>query len=201
MTQANGHAGGGGTDSGSGGSGGSGIRVFETLHVLSLAIWLAAVVGAGLAAAVVFPVMKQLDPRLPEFAASPADHWLIAGGHVGRMVFGIADRVQPVCVVAAVVTLAAITRLRGVSRPWLAVRWTLVSAAGGLAITAGLWLSPRMDEKLLAYWDAARAGNLTEAASNKAAFDADHPKASRVLTMTAGAVLLAVGAASASRRS
>lgn len=176
-----------------------GGAVFETLHAVALAVWLAVVVGAGLAAAVVFPTMKELDPMLPGFAASPGDHWLIAGGHVGRTVFAISDRVQPVCVVVAVVALAGLTRLRHTGRGWLAARWALVGGAGVMAVASGVWLSPRMDQNLVSYWDAARTGRPAEAAVFRSAFDSDHPKASAMLSATAGCVLLAIGAAAAGR--
>lgn len=176
-----------------------GGAAFETLHAVALAVWLAVVVGAGLAVAVVFPTMKELDPMVPGFAASPGDHWLIAGGHVGRTVFAIADRVQPVCVVVAVVALAGLTRMRCVGRAWLAARWALVGGAGVMAVVSGVWLSPRMDQNLVSFWDAARAGRAAEAAVFRSAFDSDHPKASTLLSATAGCVLLAIGVAAASR--
>jgi len=178
---------------------GGGGAAFETLHAVALAVWLAVVVGAGMAAAVVFPTMKELDPTLPGFVASPGDHWLIAGGHVGRTVFAISDRVQPVCVVIAVVSLAALTRMQRVGWGWLSIRWSLVGGAGVMAVASGVWLSPRMDANLVAYWEATKAGRVVEAGIYRRAFDADHPKASTLLSVTAGSVLLAIAGAAASR--
>jgi hypothetical protein len=171
----------------------------ESFHAAALAVWFAALVGAGLAAAVAFPEMKRLDPRLPEYGAYVGEHWMIAGGHVGRRVFALADRVQLIASAIGVLTLAAATRLRVASRPWIAVRWIGVGVAAGLAVYNGLILAPRMDENLVAYWDAARAGDVPKAAAYKAAFSAEHPHASRVLTFAASGVLAGIVAAAASR--
>jgi hypothetical protein len=171
----------------------------ESLHAAALALWFAALVGAGLAAAVAFPEMKKLDPRLPEFGAYAGEHWMIAGGHVGRRVFALADRVQLIASAIAVLTLAGATRLRVASRPWVAVRWIGVGVAAGLAVYNGLVLAPRMDGNLVAYWDAARAGDEPQAAASKQAFSAEHPHASRVLMFAASGVLVGLVAAAASR--
>jgi hypothetical protein len=171
----------------------------ESLHAAALALWFAALVGAGLAAAVAFPEMKRLDPRLPEFGAYAGEHWMIAGGHVGRRVFALADRVQLIASAVGVLTLAAVTRLRVASRPWMAVRWIGVGVAAGLAVYNGLMLAPRMDTNLVAYWEAARVGDEPRAARFKTAFSAEHPQASRVLSISAGGVLLGLVAAAASR--
>lgn len=176
-------------------------RTVEGIHAASLAVWLAALVAAGLAAAAVFPVMKGLEPRLPEYAAYTGEHWMIAAGHVGRRVFSIADRAQLVMSGIAVVTLAVATRLRLCGGPWLALRWIAVGVAAGLAVYNGLVLAPRMDEDLLAYWAAAREGDSAKAAQYKAAFSGAHPHASMVLQVGAASVFVGVISAAVSRGS
>jgi hypothetical protein len=56
-----------------------------------------------------------------------------------------------------------------------------------------------MDGNLVAYWDAARAGDEPQAAASKQAFSAEHPHASRVLMFAASGVLVGLVAAAASR--
>lgn len=175
-------------------------RPVEAVHAAVLAVWFAGLVGAGLAAAVAFPQLKHLDARVPDFAAYPGEHWLIAGGHIGRVVFAVADRVQLGCSAAAVLTLAAATRGGWLSGAWAALRWAPLAAAAGLAVYFGLVLLPRMDHNVGAFWDAARAGDAAKAAQFRAAFDADHPTSSRTLQASAVCVLLSLTAAAASRR-
>lgn len=165
-----------------------------------LAVWFAGLVGAGLAAAVAFPQMKQLDVQVPDFAAYTGEHWMIAGGHIGRVVFAFADRVQLWCSAAAVLTLAAATRGGWLSGAWAAVRWVPLAASAVLAVYFGLVLLPRMDQNLVAFWGAARAGETAKAAEFKAAFDADHPTSSTTLKVSAVCVLLSLTTAAASRR-
>ncbi len=175
-------------------------RTVEGAHAAGLGVWLAVLVAAGLAAAVAFPEMKELDPRLPDYAAYTGDHWMIAAGHIGRRVFSIADRVQLVAAAVSVLTLAIVTRLRLSTGPWLALRWIAVGVAAGLAIYNGLVLAPKMDADLLAYWSAAREGDQVKAAEHRAVFSAQHPQASRVLTIGAAGVFVAVVAAAVSRK-
>lgn len=174
-------------------------RTVEGIHAASLAVWLAALGGAGLAAAVVFPVMRELDPRLPDYASYAGEHWMIAAGHVGRRVFSIADRVQLVASALAVVSLAVATRLGLSSGVWLAIRWIAVGVAAGLAVYNGLVLAPRMDQNLLTYWAAAREGDQAKAAQYKAAFSAEHPHASMVLQIGAASVFVGLVSATVSR--
>ena len=175
-------------------------RTVEGAHAAALGVWLAVLVAAGLAAAVAFPVMKELQPRLPDYAAYEGEHWVIAAGHVGRRVFSIADRVQLVAAAAAVLSLAVLTRLRSSSGLWLAVRWLAVGTAAGLAIYNGLVLAPNMDDDLVAYWSAARAGDQVKADAFRAVFSAQHPHATRVLVIGVSGVLIALVAAAVSRK-
>ena len=174
-------------------------RTVEGAHAAALGVWLAVLVAAGLAAAIVFPEMKELDPRLPGYASYTGDHWMIAAGHVGRRAFAIADRAQLYAAAAAVLTLAVVTRLRLSKGPWLALRWVAVGVASGLAIYNGLILAPKMDDELVAYWAAAREGDQVKAAEFRAVFSAQHPQASRVLVTGAAGVFVAIVAAAASR--
>src|SRR5689334_8572235 len=63
-----------------------GRRIVESVHIAVLGVWAGALVLAGAAAAIVFPVMKSLDPKLPGFSKYDGPHWMLAGGQVGQRV-------------------------------------------------------------------------------------------------------------------
>ncbi len=175
-------------------------KLAEALHAVALTVWAIAVGGSALAAAVVFPQMKSLTPSLPAYAAYTGDHWMIAAGHVARSVFEIADRVELVASAVVVVALAYLTRTGSVRGLAASLRWLCVGLAAGIAIYSGLFLTPRMDTALVAYWDAAREGRNDDAATYREAFSSQHPLASRLKGTTLVALLVATGIAAASRK-
>ena len=61
------------------------VRIGETLHVLSLAVWLGTIMMTGVAAAIIFPEMRRLDPSLAIYSKYTGDHWLLAAGHIAAM--------------------------------------------------------------------------------------------------------------------
>jgi hypothetical protein len=129
------------------------------------------------AAAVAFPIMKALNPALPGFEAVQ-DHWKIAAGQVANRVFAISTWVQVGCALLCVPGAWVAARSpRGVLA---ALRLVAMSAAAGaLAYQAGV-LGPRMRGNLDEFMAAARRAD-PAAHSHRAAFDADHPAASRTL--------------------
>ncbi|QOJ01255.1 MAG: hypothetical protein HRU70_12465 [Phycisphaeraceae bacterium] len=169
-------------------------RIFEGVHAVSLAVWFAALAGAGLAAGVAFPAMKSLDPGLPGFSAYDGPHWLIAGGHVGRGAFSIAEKIVLVSAAAAVVSLAAAERAAPAERWRSLARWVLILTAGSLAVWQGLVQSPRMNRALDTYWSSARAGMNDEADQARRAFEAMHPSSRGLMTLAAACVLGAIAA-------
>lgn len=170
------------------------IPVFEACNALFVAAWLAALVGSGLGAGVVFPVMKSLAPTLPEFAAYHGDHWRIAGGQVGTKLFWIADWIQLIALVGVIATLAPaiILRARTPARgPVLAgMRSLLVLLATALACYHIFVLAPRMMQTIQDFWAAARAGDEARAGQLQALFDADHPMSRMILESNAVLVVL-----------
>ncbi|MBI1190324.1 MAG: DUF4149 domain-containing protein [Tepidisphaera sp.] len=166
-------------------------QLLDALCLFALALWLGAVGMTGVTAAVAFPTMKALAPTLPDFAQYHEPHWQIAAGAVARKVFDISAYVQSAC---ALIALAAggvrVMWPAGGGRPVARVVWTLLAAA-----CLAWWLAvltPRMNHNLDSFWAAARAGDTTLALSAKAAFDADHPVASRAISGAALFSLLGV---------
>lgn len=171
-----------------------GRAICETAHLALLGLWLGALVMTGATAAVVFTEMKSLTPALPAYAAYTGEHWALAGGRVMQRVFFFADAAQFICGLGAALTLLLSVATFGLSvrRVSTLVRGALVFIAVALAAYAIIGLGPRMNSNLRAYWSAAERGDMEDAARPRAAFDADHPVASAVMSATAAAVLLAL---------
>lgn len=158
----------------------------------------------GAAAAVVFPTLKELDPSLPEYTAYTGEHWRIAAGQVASRVFRFSDGVQLGCAAIAVLSLAAGLVPRSPSDRRFSLKARVAFLIGAIAVLTcqRFFLAPRMNADMLAYWGAARAGDNERAAEFRAAFDAAHPLATRLLVAQALCVLgaLVTGAWSAAAR-
>jgi hypothetical protein len=164
-------------------------------HLLALTIWLAALLAAGLSAALIFTQMKQLQPTLPEYAAYTGEHWKIAGGMVANKIFVIVDYVQLSCALVAILTLGL--TLQGANKavpkyrpPLAGVRILFLSIACALFCYQLFILSQGMAVHLNNFWIAAKQGNMPVANAAQAAFDADHPTASNVLKGTAASIFV-----------
>lgn len=166
----------------------------ETVHVLALALWLGFVVAAGAYAAVVFPTVKGLGPRLPDFESYTGDHWLIVGGRVAQTVFLIADVVQFFCALAAVATFAAAAWMFGLpKRPMLYVRGLALAVALASVASLLLIVNPKFVCATNAYWSAAKAGDHAGAAAHQQVARETHPYATALMSMVAGSVAVALG--------
>lgn len=164
------------------------------IHHLTLGLWIGSLGMAALTAAVAFPMMKQLNPILPNYANMPEFHWSIAAGHVANQVLTVAIWAQTAFAAVALLTFASSRPvfMSGSTR-WLWIsRGLLLLSAGMLVAFQSAVLAPRMDRHVRNYWAAAEAGRIDEARVSKASFDADHPTASRVLSTIL--VLVATGA-------
>ncbi len=170
--------------------------LLESVHIFTLAIWGGSLAFTAVTAAVAFPTMRKLDPRLPEFAAYEGEHWRIAAGHIANRLFLINDMVQLAGVLVTLLTfgLLLLTTKRaaaGVLWPYV-LRAVLLSAASILVAYQLFILAPRMQTNLQAFWDAARAGDAARAEALRSAFEVDHPTASNVLVATGVCVLLSL---------
>lgn len=169
----------------------------ESLHTAGLAAWLGAAAMSGVFAAVTFPQMKALNPRLPAYEAFEGDHWSLAAGQLANRVFMIADGVQFVGAFAAGVTFAILIARRHV-HPHRVSTWARGMGVGvGLACVAGLLIivQPGMQASFKAYWAAAAEGRTAEALRARGAAEALHPWASRLIGGSAICSLTALLAA------
>ena len=167
-------------------------RILETVHLTFAGLWLGVLVMTGSAAAVIFPAMHKLDPRLPGYAGYSGEHWLLAAGHIAAPLFWIADAIQLGCALICGLTLGLIF----VSPvPWRrpigsSIRLLALFSAMGLLAYSLLVLSPRMNSNLAEFWAAAKLGDTPAADAAQALFNADHPTATSILAATFVAVLV-----------
>ncbi|MGQ0628913.1 MAG: hypothetical protein ACT4PL_12535 [Phycisphaerales bacterium] len=66
-------------------------RSLLALHTFALGLWFGSLIMSGVAAAVLFPTLKRLDPTLGAYPKYTGSHWLLAAGHVAEIVFYISD--------------------------------------------------------------------------------------------------------------
>lgn len=178
----------------------------QTINVAALGIWVGSIVMTGAAAALTFPAVKALGPTLPSHATYTGEHWLIVAGTVAARFFLASDIISFACACIAIITLAALVAPRlFTSRPstpaaspgntllWL--RILTLSLLCAILCYHLLVFSPGLNAELKAYWTAAAAGQNDLALKHKAAFDALHPQASRLIGTLALAGLAALIAA------
>ena len=153
----------------------------------SMAMWIAAVVAAGVAAAGVFAVLPGLEPTLPHYPGlDTAAHGRLAAGLITEPIFTATDMAQVVLSLLVVGCIAAhwLKRIgsgRRIAR-WI---WTLACL---LAVTCFwsrlVWLMPKLNHSLHQYRDAARSGDSDRAVTAFKAFEALHPTASTLMELT-----------------
>jgi len=173
----------------------TGRTLCNTVYWLALAIWLGVLIAAGVAAFATFTILPDLGLELESFRAYPSlEHGRIAAGKVMEPIFTFVDFVQIAAVTVVLIMVALQTWIFGyrVRRLFGALRvGSLVVAAGLFAFRAAS-LSPGMNHDLRAYWQAAEAGEREAAAAHRAAFDAAHPVASNLFSVTLSLVVVAV---------
>lgn len=170
-----------------------GSRACEVVHLLALAVWFGAVTMAAVVAAIVFPLMRRLEPTLGRYPLFEGDHAVLAGGHVGNSVFLVADIVQFACAGVVLATTIGLVGFLGWPMRRIVTGVRLLAIGGALLVVSYhlMVLAPRMNENLREYWALAEAGKTQEAETARAAFSADHPKARNTMGGTAALVLVA----------
>jgi len=176
--------------------------LLESVHLVSMGLWVGSLGMAGAAAAIVFPEMKSLEPTLGQYPLYTEPHWRLAAGHVAAKLFFVSDMVQLVCAPVAGIALVLLVLRKVVAWPSRLIAGRLVVLTLLMALLSYRFfvLAPRMDRELSLYRLAATAGDMTTAEAHLSSFNADHPTASRIMTGTFALGLLgfALGAWSAS---
>tara|TARA_R110002073_G_scaffold1715_3_gene12253 strand:- start:3757 stop:4350 length:594 start_codon:yes stop_codon:yes gene_type:complete len=166
-------------------------RIAQIIHLVALSIWLGSVAMSGVVAAIVFPLMRKLEPTLALYPDYQGDHAMLAGGRVASSVFFAVDLIQFVCASLALATMAAMLvtgyKISTIAR-FLRV---LVLFATLALLSYHLFLfMPKLTMTLQGYWDFASAGDTTQADVFKDRFLASHKAASRILSMLTIGVLV-----------
>jgi hypothetical protein len=161
----------------------------ETIHAAFLGLWLGALVMIGFGAPATFITLRGLDPSLPQYARFESPHYLIAGGHVVRRLFGICDTVQVIAAITVVLTFGVIAASRIVPRKHIILRAIFLAGLILLLTYRFFLLDPGLTETLDAYWAGAAAGDNPRALELRAQYDAGHRLESRLFAITAALVL------------
>lgn len=157
-------------------------KLAQSVHLAALGIWCGAVATSGIAAAIIFPTFRDLDPTLAPYPAYAGDHAMLGAGRVAGSIFFAVDLVQFVCAMLVLMTLIAML-LSGYAlrTPLRVIRSVLTLATLGLLSYHLVILMPDMTDHLRTYWAAAELGRTSEADSAKDAFLSMHTSASNVL--------------------
>ncbi len=178
------------------------------LYWLMLALWLGSLVFTGAIAAMLFPMMRDIDLSLPQYAAYGGSHSILLAGRIMAAIFFMQDVVElaAVAVLAVLLILQFSTFRMPLRRPANVVR-VLAAAVLMLLVSYDTFvLAPRMNDNLGEFWRAALdvfskepapetalagddriivtphlGASTAEAQRARDAFDADHPAASRLM--------------------
>tara|TARA_A100000171_G_scaffold51037_1_gene64143 strand:+ start:4874 stop:5470 length:597 start_codon:yes stop_codon:yes gene_type:complete len=157
-------------------------RIAQIVHLLALSVWLGAVGMSGVVAAIVFPLMRELEPTLGAYPNYEGDHALLAAGRVASKVFFAVDTIQFVCGTIALATIVLLV-VCGYSLNTLArvLRVIVLCMTLGLLSYHLLLFMPELMRMLQGYWDNAAMGDTEVADRFKDEFLAQHSKASNIL--------------------
>jgi len=157
-------------------------RIAQIVHLLALSVWLGAVGMSGVVAAIVFPLMRELEPTLGAYPNYEGDHALLAAGRVASKVFFAVDTIQFVCGTIALATIVLLV-VCGYSLNTLARVLRVIVLCMTLAVLSYhlLLFMPGLMQMLQGYWDNAAMGNTDVADRFKDEFLAQHSKASNIL--------------------
>lgn len=164
----------------------------NVLYALALGLWFGGILFTGAFAAIIFPTLRDLGVELTRFGSfDAAEHWKIAAGSVMERAFFMLDLIQVTCVLTLGLLFCVQVWLLGHRLRAKAnlLRGLLLAA---LLVTTGyhvLVLAPRMNANLRQFWTLAESATVDEAGNDarfyQSAFDADHPRASTLLSTNA----------------
>lgn len=158
----------------------------ETMHLVTMGLWAGTLGMAGASAAIIFPMMRELDPTLTPYALYTEPHWRLAAGHVAASLFFVADIIQLFCAALACLSLVLMVLFKCAAWPdrAMAARFIVITLLLALLSYRFFILAPRMDQSLAEYRAAARLGDIATATTHANAFNDDHPAASNVMSAT-----------------
>lgn len=165
--------------------------IAQIAHLLALSVWLGAVAMSGVVAAIVFPLMRELEPTLGAYPNYEGDHALLAAGRVASQVFFTVDFIQFVCATIALGTIVLLV-VCGYSLNTLARVFRVIVLCMTLALLSyHLFIFMNKLQGLLSgYWENAANGNTLVADGFKDRFLEHHSTASNILGALALMVMI-----------
>ena len=124
------------------------FKICNAVYWVSLAVWLAALVAAGVAAANVFGTLGETPLRLEQYAAYPAqEHARLAAGLIMESVFFTVDLIQFVAIPLTVLMLVAQLSVFGMPLKSVANlgRALCIVIAAGMFVFHATAVAPKMN--------------------------------------------------------
>ncbi len=166
-------------------------RIAQITHLVALSIWLGSVAMSGVVAAIVFPLMRTLEPTLATYPNYQGDHAMLTGGLIASKVFFTVDFIQFICASLALASFATMI-VTGYHINTIARLLRIMVLCATLALLSyHLFIfMPQLTLTLNGYWDFAAAGDTAQADQFKERFLDSHSAASRILGTLTIAVLI-----------
>ena len=174
------------------------LRLCLVGYWTALALWLSALVTAGISATMVFGRLPQIPMTLQQFGSyAEAEHGRIAAGLVMSDIFFAVDFVQFIVVPLTLVTLGLQLTVFGWSLRCGAnlVRGGCLLLAAVLFAGYAILLAPSVNGELRLFWAAAEAGDTDAALRHRELFATGHATAALILKTN---LLLVLGGLAAS---
>lgn len=176
----------------------------SVIYWLALTLWVSVLVAGAVAATGVFSKLLHTDLVLADYQAfDHTQHGRLIAGMIMEPIFTFIDVAQ--IVVAALTLLMLILQLTVVGgigggqrrewkRPSNLVRSLCIIAATLLLAFRMFTITPAMNRELRAYWRAAQVGDSARADEHRQAFERNHPRVSKMYSITLGLLLISVAA-------
>jgi hypothetical protein len=162
----------------------------RAIFIASTCAWIVTILMSGLAAGLIFPSLKQLDPGIPSIGVVREMHWKILAGYPAQKIFNVCQSVEYVLCIVSIFAAIFAPRSQRKSAITL-VRWTCHLAAAGLLIWIGAKLIAPMNELFTALRAAATAGDAARTMELDTTFGGIHAKATPAMGTMAALVAVA----------
>ncbi len=167
----------------------------ESVNGLVLGLWAGVILMVGVTAAVTFPLMAELDVRIPAYESYDAGQHRIAAGQVLNQAFAISDWLGLIGLLICAGCLAGLwfagPRAFRAMRAALVLRLVSFGALAVLTLFQTFAFRPGLNRSFENLWQAAEAGQNEQAQQIRDALAPQHAKASFMLTTQFALVLIA----------
>ena len=168
----------------------------EGVSTLAFGLWAGVLLMVGVTAAVSFPLLADLDVRIPSYESFDGEHHRLAAGQVLNRAFLISDWIGLGCLLIALVCVGVLwfsgkpTFRR--ARPGLVLRLAALGVLTLITVFQTAVFRPSLNSKFEQLWGAAQRGENDRAAEIRDQLAPQHAKASFLLA-TQFTLVLAAG--------